>query len=108
MPTQPLSRGFLRTMPSFIAKRWSDGRSSIGRLAHARQRKLGRLEALRGAQAIGSNEGTRLIVATTSQSGFALIEVVVSALFVGLIVVGTLTGFDSAGRATADERAHNR
>jgi Tfp pilus assembly protein PilV len=95
-------------MPSFIAKRWSAGRSSIGRSAHARQRKLGRLEALRGPQAIGSNEGTRLIVATTSQSGFALIEVVVSALFVGLIVVGTLTGFDSAGRATADERAHNQ
>ena len=36
----------------------------------------------------------------------SLIEVVVAALIVGLITVGTLTGFDSAGRASADQRAH--
>ena len=40
----------------------------------------------------------------SSESGIALIEVVASALIVALIAVGTLTGFDSAGRAVADER----
>jgi type II secretory pathway pseudopilin PulG len=39
--------------------------------------------------------------------GFALIEVVISAFLVALIVVATLTGFDAAGRATADERFHS-
>src|SRR5271165_3336658 len=41
-----------------------------------------------------------------SEAGFMLLEVVISALLVGLIAVGTLGGFDSAGRARADERAH--
>jgi Tfp pilus assembly protein PilX len=41
-----------------------------------------------------------------SQAGFMLLEVLISALLVGLIAVGTFAGFDSAGRARADERAH--
>jgi Tfp pilus assembly protein PilV len=44
----------------------------------------------------------------TSESGFSLIEVIASALIVGLIVVGTLTGFVTAGRASADTRQHNQ
>jgi len=44
--------------------------------------------------------------ASPSQDGFALIEVIVSALLVGLIVIATLTGFDVANRTTTDERAH--
>ncbi|MFZ1156048.1 MAG: hypothetical protein WAN93_14210, partial [Solirubrobacteraceae bacterium] len=39
--------------------------------------------------------------------GFALIEVVISAFLVAIIVVALLTGIDSAGRASADERFHN-
>lgn len=39
--------------------------------------------------------------------GFALIEVIISAMLVAIIVVGLLTGLDAAGRATADERFHN-
>jgi Tfp pilus assembly protein PilV len=39
--------------------------------------------------------------------GFALIEVIISALLVGFIVIALLTGLDAAGRATADERFHN-
>jgi hypothetical protein len=35
-----------------------------------------------------------------------MIEVIVSALLVGLIVLGTFSGFDAAGRASAEERAH--
>jgi type II secretory pathway pseudopilin PulG len=41
-----------------------------------------------------------------SEAGFTMIEVVISALLVGLIAVGTLSGFDSAGRASTDERSH--
>jgi type II secretory pathway pseudopilin PulG len=46
--------------------------------------------------------------ATSSESGITLIEVIVSALIVGLIAVGTLTGFAGANRASADERARNQ
>ena len=42
-----------------------------------------------------------------SQSGDTLIEVIISALLVGLIVVGTLTGFGNVDRATAQQRAHD-
>lgn len=35
-----------------------------------------------------------------------LLEVVISALLVGLIAIGTLSGLDSAGKASGDERAH--
>ncbi|HEX3872428.1 MAG TPA: hypothetical protein VHV77_18415 [Pirellulales bacterium] len=43
-----------------------------------------------------------------SESGVTLIEVVISAMLVAIIAVATLTGFDTAGRATADERQHNQ
>src|SRR5271155_1991301 len=42
----------------------------------------------------------------TSQAGFMLLEVVISALLVGLIAVGTLAGFEAAGKAGSDQRAH--
>jgi hypothetical protein len=42
----------------------------------------------------------------TSEDGFMLLEVVVSALLVALIAVGTLSGIDASNRATGDERAH--
>jgi Tfp pilus assembly protein PilV len=41
-----------------------------------------------------------------SQSGFMLLEVVISALLVALIAIGTFAGLEGAGRASADERAH--
>ncbi len=41
------------------------------------------------------------------ESGLTLIEVVISSLLVAVIAIATLTGFDSAGRAVADERSHN-
>jgi len=43
-----------------------------------------------------------------SESGVTLIEVVISAVLVAVIAIATLTGFDAAGRATADERQHNQ
>jgi Tfp pilus assembly protein PilV len=39
-----------------------------------------------------------------SQEGFTLIEVIVSSLMVGLIVVGTFTGFQVADQSTAHDR----
>lgn len=44
--------------------------------------------------------------ALRSEDGFVLIEVIISALLVGLIVVGTYSGLVSANRATAHERAN--
>ena len=41
-----------------------------------------------------------------AQDGFMLIEVVISAMLISLIAIATLSGFDSAGRASADQRAH--
>ncbi len=42
-----------------------------------------------------------------NEDGLTLIEVVITALFVGLIAVGTLTGFQVLDRASADERFHD-
>jgi Tfp pilus assembly protein PilV len=43
-----------------------------------------------------------------SDAGDTLIEIVISALLVGLIVVGTLTGFSVVNRASADQRHHSQ
>jgi Tfp pilus assembly protein PilV len=42
------------------------------------------------------------------EDGFLLIEVMISALLVAMIVVGTFNGLDSASRVTADSRRHNQ
>jgi Tfp pilus assembly protein PilV len=85
-------------MPGFIAKRWSACRSSIGRAPHARHRAPD--------TAAGSACG-RPRARGASQDGFLLIEVIVSALLVGIIVVATFTGFDVLNRSTADARLHD-
>jgi len=41
------------------------------------------------------------------EDGLTLIEVVITSFLVGLIVVGTLTGFQVLNRSTADERFHD-
>jgi type II secretory pathway pseudopilin PulG len=46
--------------------------------------------------------------ALTSQAGDTLIEVVVSAMLVGLIVVAVLTGFNETNKVSQDERAHDQ
>jgi Tfp pilus assembly protein PilV len=43
-----------------------------------------------------------------AETGFALLEVLISAVIVALIVIATFTGFDAANRATASERQHNQ
>ena len=61
-----------------------------------------RLQAL-GRSSIGSS--TRSL---SSQAGDTLIEVIISALLVGLIVVGTFTGLNSSNRATSIDRARSQ
>lgn len=46
-------------------------------------------------------------VRTGSQDGFTLIEVIISSFMVGLIVVGTFTGFQVADQSTAHDRLHD-
>src|SRR6185312_16565011 len=43
-----------------------------------------------------------------AEDGMTLIEVIVSALLVGLVAIATLTGFNSVKRTTADERLHDQ
>jgi Tfp pilus assembly protein PilV len=50
----------------------------------------------------------RARLARAREGGFILIEVIVSALLVAVIVVGTLTGLDVVNRATADQRRHEQ
>ncbi len=52
--------------------------------------------------------GERLRTRLTSERGDTLIEVLISAVLVALIVVGTLTGLDSTNRATALQRARSQ
>jgi Tfp pilus assembly protein PilV len=51
-----------------------------------------------------SHAHTRL----AAQDGVSLIEVMVSALMVGFIVIATVTGFNAANHTTADERTHDQ
>jgi Tfp pilus assembly protein PilV len=50
----------------------------------------------------------RTAAAPAGEDGFLLIEVIISALLVGLIVVATLTGFDVVERTSADQRRHSQ
>jgi Tfp pilus assembly protein PilV len=43
-----------------------------------------------------------------AQDGFLMIEVLVSTLLVGLIVIATFQGFDASTRASADQRRHSQ
>jgi hypothetical protein len=64
-------------MPILPAKRWSCRRHTGGR------------------------------VALRAEDGFLMIEVIISALLVGMIVIATFTGFDFLGRSSAEQRRHN-
>jgi type II secretory pathway pseudopilin PulG len=64
-------------MPIFQAKRWFHRRVSVGRDV------------------------------ARAEDGFLMVEVIISALLVGMIAVATINGFGVANRATADERRHN-
>jgi type II secretory pathway pseudopilin PulG len=95
-------------MLTLIAMRRTLGRvrGRLGDGARGRTQPVAaRARFVAGTQAFRARLGG--LAVPSSESGITLIEVIVSALIVGLIAVGTLTGFDSASRATGDERAHN-
>lgn len=82
-------------MRTFFARLWYHARSSIGIGSLARRparlpRRLAVLSAGAG-----------------SQDGFLLIEVLISTLLVGLMVIATYNGLDSINRSTAEQRRHN-
>jgi type II secretory pathway pseudopilin PulG len=81
-----------------------------GRFGEPASRRLsGRTSRRPTDPRIGADGGRpALIAAAGSESGITLIEVVVSSLIVGLIAIGTLTGFAGSNRASADERARNQ
>jgi type II secretory pathway pseudopilin PulG len=60
----------------------------------------------RARQARGRRPRGAALPALDEQAGFALLEVLISAVIVALIVIATFTGFDASNRATASERAH--
>jgi Tfp pilus assembly protein PilV len=74
------------------------------RSAHGAAARVGR----RAARLRESNAFAALAAEGRSESGVTLIEVVISSVLVAIIAIATLTGFDAAGRATADERQHNQ
>jgi type II secretory pathway pseudopilin PulG len=68
-----------------------------------------RLSAISTETRASARDGRPMLCAAAgSESGITLIEVVVSSLIVGLIAIGTLTGFAGSNRASADERARNQ
>jgi Tfp pilus assembly protein PilV len=51
---------------------------------------------------------TRLRQRAQAEEGFLLIEVIISAVLVAVIVIGTFTGYDAVNRISADQRHHNQ
>jgi Tfp pilus assembly protein PilV len=80
-------------MRTFSARLCARGRSLTGVLARGGARARGALRA--GGESLAPERGDTLI------------EVIISALLVGLIVVGTLSGFSDVDRVSADQRNHN-
>jgi type II secretory pathway pseudopilin PulG len=81
-------------MRTFFARLWYHTRSPIGIGSIARRpARLPRLAALSAGAG--------------SQDGFLLIEVLISTLLVGVMVIATYNGLDSINRSTAEQRRHN-
>jgi Tfp pilus assembly protein PilE len=74
------------------------------RLSRSRSQPLS--GAVPVARAERSWSPRRIAAGARGDSGISLIEVLVSALLVSIVAVGTLTAFDTAGRASQDQRSH--
>lgn len=81
-------------MPSFLRTRSADNHIPARRTS--------------AAPSHAPREPKRAAPKRAAQDGFALIEVLVTSLIVGLIVVGTFTGFGVAGDKTADQRRRSQ
>src|SRR5271165_4820564 len=87
-------------MRTFFDNLWSGRRLRLRRSDPA----IARTRAI----AHGCRERVSMRLDPRGQEGFLLVEVIVSALLVGLIVVATFNGFDVVNRAQADDRAHDQ
>jgi type II secretory pathway pseudopilin PulG len=85
----------LVTMRTFFARLWYTYRShtGIGLIVPRPIRPLG--------------QRAKLTPDLASQDGFLLIEVLISTLLVGIMVIATYNGLDSVNRSTAEQRRHN-
>jgi Tfp pilus assembly protein PilV len=106
MPKPSIAQTLLVMMRTFSARLRVLGRSSIG----------GSTDGHRSAQSRGAPQFPRRAergprstrVQFASAAGDTLIEVLISALLVGLIVVGTFSGLDSTTKATALQRSRSQ
>ncbi len=98
MPKHTQSGVTPATMHKPFAKPNSAGRSGIGGL---------RPQSPQGADPARGTAADPPRLRGGSEDGFLLIEVIISALLVGLIVIATLTGFDVVNRTSAEQRRHN-
>src|SRR5277367_4438994 len=94
MPKTSIALPPLVMIRTFSARLQVLGRFLIGVLVRAAVGGFGGVRNLRGSLA--------------PEAGDTLIEVLVSALLVGLIVVATLTGFNETTKVSQDERAHDQ
>ena len=94
MPKPSIAQTLLVMMRTFSARLRVLGRSSIGGRSRTRARVCEELGAAHRSLA--------------AEAGDTLIEVLVSALLLGLIVVGTFSGLNSTNRATSLDRARSQ
>jgi Tfp pilus assembly protein PilV len=109
MPKPSIAQPPFVMIRTFSARLRARGRSLTGGSASGRKgaRSGGPPTAPRfPGRAAGGNHFA--CVSLGSEAGDTLIEIVVSALIVGLIVVGTFTGFSVINRASADQRHHSQ
>ena len=76
-------------------------------LAHRRPHRRRSVTARAPERAYPRTPPSAPRVRVRSDEGFLLVEVIISALLVALIVIGTLNGFDAASRTSVDERNHD-
>jgi len=72
-----------------------------------RERRRSRRRSLAGALDARKHGRRPRLPDGRSEDGFLLIEVLISTLLVGMIVIATFNGFDAATRASGDQRRHN-
>jgi Tfp pilus assembly protein PilV len=84
-----------------VGSRWTRTTMRPTHAAHATSSRPGAARGLRPSCA-------RSKLALGAEEGISLIEVMISALMVGFIVIATFTGFNNVDHTTADERAHDQ
>src|SRR5271167_2270540 len=106
MPKTSIALPPLVMIRTFSARLRVLGRSLIGGAADGRK-----AAPSRGAPRFPGRPGGKVhsaLIVLRPEAGDTLIEVLVSALLVGLIVVATLTGFNETTKVSQDERAHDQ